>query len=105
MRSGSLKHKVEIHSYTELENDFSETVKSWVKLHDAYASILPLKATEKFVSKRTKSEVTHKVLLRYIPNINPNMRIVFGSRVFEIDSVLNIREENKILQIIATEEL
>jgi len=102
MRSGNLKRKITIQTYNETPNEFGEVVKEWVDFTIAYASITPLSAKE-FYKAGTHNEVTHKIELRFISGIVPKMRVIYGSREFSIESVLNIREENKTLQLICTE--
>jgi len=102
MRSGNLKHKIIIQNYSETQNDFGEVVKGWVDFKSAYASITPLSAKE-FFKAGTNAEVSHKIEFRYIAEVKPKMQVLYSSRVFSIDSVLNIREANKTLQLICTE--
>ena len=102
MRSGNLKKKITVQSYSETQNDFGEIVKGWADFKSTYASIAPLSAKE-FFKAGTHAEVSHKVELRYIANIKPKMRVLYGVRVFDIESVLNIREANKTLHLICKE--
>jgi len=103
MRSGNLKHKIEIQSYTETSNDFGEVTKGYSTFKTVYASITPLAGKEYFASKQLNAEVSHKIECRYISGVLPSMRIVYDSRIFNIESVINIREANKTLQIMAVE--
>jgi len=103
MRSGNLKHKIEIQSYKETSNDFGEVVKGYSTFKTVYASITPLAGKEYFASKQINAEVSHKIECRYLKDIVPSMRVVYRNRIFNIESVINIREANKTLQIIATE--
>lgn len=103
MRSGSLKNKIDIQFYSDTKNSFGEIEKGFNLFKSTYASIVPVSGKEYFTSKQNNSEVTHKILFRYIAGITPSMRIVYGSRTFSIESVLNIREENKTIQLMATE--
>ena len=102
MRSGNLKHKITIQSYSETQNDFGEVVKGWTDFKTAYASITPLSAKE-FFKAGTNAEVSHKIELRYLIGVLPKMRIIYNGREFSIESVLNIREANKSLQLICIE--
>ena len=102
MRSGNLKHKIMIQTSVESSNDLGEVVNEWVDFKTAYASITPISAKE-FFKAGTHAEVSHKIELRYIDGIKPKMRVMYGVREFSIESVLNIREENKTLQLICTE--
>ena len=103
MRSGNLKHKIEIQSLTETSNDFGETVEVFSTFKIIKASITPIAGKEYFSSKQVNAQVTHKIECRYVPSVLPTMQIVFGTRVFSIESITNIREANKTLQIMATE--
>jgi len=101
MRSGNLKHKVVIQEYSEI-NNYGEIQKSWNDFATVYASVTPLSAKEYFKAG-VQNEVTHKVEMRFISGVKPKMRVMFGEREFSIESVLNIREENKTLQLICSE--
>ena len=102
MRTGSLKHKIIIQSYTETQNDFGEVVKGWTDFKSAYASITPLSAKE-FFKAGVNAEVSHKVIVRYIADVKPKMRVLFDTREFSIEGVINVREENKTLHLFCTE--
>ncbi len=41
--------------------------------------------------------------IRFIPNLNNKMRILFKDRLFEIKRIINIAEQDRVLQIIALE--
>jgi len=103
MRSGNLKHKVNFEAYTETENDFGEVIEGYSVFKTVYASIVPISGKEYFASKQVNAEVSHKIECRYFAGVLPNMRIVYGTRIFNIESVINIREANKTLQIMCTE--
>ncbi|NOX15964.1 MAG: phage head closure protein [Epsilonproteobacteria bacterium] len=104
MRAGSLKHKIIIQTYTETQNGFGEVIKGWVNFKTAYASITPISAKE-FYKSGTKAEATHKIGIRYVVGVKSKMRILYGIRVFDIQSALNPREANKSLVLICTEVL
>jgi len=104
MRSGNLKHKIEIQSYIQTQNDFGEVIEGYSVFKTVYASIVPISGKEYFASKQVNAEVSHKIECRYVAGVLPTMRIVYGSRIFEISSPpINVREANKILQIMAVE--
>ena len=102
MRAGNLKHKIIIQSYTETKNDFGEVVKGWADFKQAYSSITPVSAKE-FFKAGINAEVSHKVSLRFISGITPKMRVLYGYREFSIEGVINVREENKVLNLFCTE--
>ncbi|PHR57283.1 MAG: head-tail adaptor protein [Arcobacter sp.] len=104
MRSASLKHTIVIQSSIEIPDSFGGVSKSWNDFKTVRASVKPQSAKE-FFSAGVQAEATHKIEVRYVLGLNPKMRILFGTRVFDIKSILNIQERNKVLHIICTEVL
>lgn len=103
MRSGNLKHKITIQSSTNTQNEFGEVEQGFSDYATVYASITPISGKEYFASRSVNAEISHKIECRYISGVLPSMQIVYQSRVFSIESVINIREANKTLQIMAVE--
>jgi SPP1 family predicted phage head-tail adaptor len=106
MRTGSLRHYVEIHALTIIEDDIGNQTEEWAKVAEAWASIEPLKGDEYFAAASTQAQVSHKVTLRPPGiEITPANRIIFGSRTLEIESVINVREQNRELQLMCKEKV
>lgn len=103
MRSGNLKQKVTIKTFSETQNDFGEVIQGESDFAIVYASIIPISGKEYFASKSVNAEVTHKIEMRFLSGVTPSMKIVYNNRTFNIESVINIREANKTLQLMATE--
>lgn len=104
MRTGSLRHLITIQSYTETVDSFGGVTNTWAELIKAWASIMPLSGTEKYFSKEKHATATHQVKIRYFDGVNPKMRLLHGSRVFEIISVLNVGERDKQMVLIVQED-
>lgn len=102
IRAGTLKHQISIERYTEQQDLFGEPIKSWSVLNTVRANLKPLNGKEEF-NIQIKNTVTHKITIRYT-NITPKDRLTFNSRIFDIQYVLNINEENEELQILAEEK-
>ena len=67
------------------------------------ASIWPLKSNEKIESMQNQLTVTHRIRIRYLTGVLPSFRIKFGTRYFNITSMVNLREENKQWEFLADE--
>lgn len=103
MRAGRLKHKIIIKSSMQTKNSFNELVLVWTDFSTIKSNIIPLNGNEIFSSSHLRAEVTHKVEIRYLVGVTPKMKIVYGSREFNIESVINVREANKVLHLVCTE--
>jgi SPP1 family predicted phage head-tail adaptor len=105
MYAGRLRTVARIDRYEEVTDANGSIIKNWSVLKsDLRCSIEPITGTENFIGDRISNEVTHKINIRYT-DITPKDRIVYNSRVFDIVNVLNWKELNKDLTILAKETL
>ena len=74
-----------------------------VKEYAVWANVSPMSEREYEEAQKLREETTYKIIMRYFPDITEDMKVMFGLRVLDIVSVLNIGERNTQLQIIAKE--
>lgn len=67
------------------------------------ANVTPTTGREYVEMQKIRAETTYSVQMRYIPNITPDMYLLFNGRKLKIESILNIGERNKELQLICVE--
>ena len=103
MKIGRLRHKIIIEKPTETTSDTGDVIQSWADFATVWAEVTPLKGREYWASKQTTSEITGKIRIRYLDGITPKMRVKFGSRIFNIEAVLN-PDEKKIETILLVSE-
>lgn len=104
MRAGNLKHSIIIERYILTKNDFGESIEKWSTLFSTRAEIKPFTGREYFASSMKISEMTHKITFRYSLEVKTSDRILFNGKVFDITSIANIRETNRVIEILATEQ-
>jgi len=92
MRAGALNHRITIERATESANSYGERTKTWSEFATMWASIEPLTGREFYQSKQIGTETTHNVTIRYKAGITQKMRVKYGSRYFDIESVINEKE-------------
>ena len=105
MRIGQLRHKIVIQTPKETQNTLGEPVRVWEDFSEAFAEIKPISAKEYMANSGLRAEVSHQITMRYLPGMTPLKRIVFGERVFTIESVINIYETNRVMQLIVKENV
>lgn len=94
MRIGKLRHRVELKSLSQSQNEFGEPVDTWSTFATVWASVEPLRGRELLLAQQANSEVTIRVRVRYNSSIDPTDRVVIGSRILEILSVIDSEERN-----------
>lgn len=97
IRTGELNKRVTIQQYVETADTFGELDRTWSNLVTVWAKVKPISASETYSAQQTGMTVNHEVWIRYRTGIAPKMRVVYGSRTFEIDGVMNLDERGEFL--------
>jgi SPP1 family predicted phage head-tail adaptor len=107
MNPGLFHHRITFQQYDENatnENGFPlEEDQRWQDVKTVWAMIKTLRGREYYEAATTQNENTVRFVIRYTTCINPDMRIKYKERTFEILSVINDDERNITLTIIAKE--
>lgn len=80
-----------------------DRAETWEDVCVVWGSIRPVSASEILKSNREQLEITHRIKIRYRAGLTRDMQVCFGSRVFDINSIINIDEANKEIEILAKE--
>ncbi len=105
MRSGQLRHRISLQSKVATRDTYGAETITWKTENTVWGSIEPLNSREFFQAQQMQSDVTHKVKLRYYAGLRPDWRIKFGTRIFDIQSVMNPEERNIEWTLLAKEFL
>ena len=80
------------------QSDYGTKTETWTDTYTCWAHISPLKGNELYLSKQTFPTLAGKIIIRYYP-VMPEWRIKFGSRYFNILSIVNREENGRITEI------
>ncbi len=103
MQAGKLRHRVMIEVPVETQGPDGSVIRTWEPFATVWASIEPLAGKEYFAAEREQSDISHRIRMRFIGGITPRMRVSFESRIFEIESALNVSERNRELILMCRE--
>jgi len=103
-RIGDMRHRITFQKSVKTPDGHKGHTVSWQDLITVWASVEPLTGREYFYSHQIKAEVTHRVKIRYREDITTEMRAKFGERVLEIESIIDLKERCKMLEIFCREE-
>ena len=107
MGADQLRHPVKIMRRTVATDATygGDSTVTWVKLEDVRAEIVPLSGTELIEARQVHGKVTHRLRIRYHSEITNEHRIQFGTRNFDIISVLNEEERRRFMTLLCVEVL
>ena len=99
-----IRHRLSIQSLSGTLDSYGEPTSGWSTDETVWASIEPTSGNEVDIGEGQAGIVTHRIFMRYTANATPKKRLLFGSRVFGIVSVLNHEERNEFLELRCKEE-
>lgn len=110
MRAGDLRHMLTFQAKSTAQDELGQPVNAWVNVLTCRGKVSPTTGRERLAAEAVQSSVTHSVTVRYSPQLaNPKevaaMRIVFGTRIFDIHDSINEDERNRMITLMAEEGL
>lgn len=78
---------------------------TWVDVATVWAQFEPVRGREFFTSKQNFAEQVAWFRIRYRTGLTTEMRILFESKHYDIDSLVNVRGKNAQIEIFAKEGL
>ena len=105
VRAGRLRHRVAIQSQSTTLDGYGESTGSWATDNTVWAAVEPVSGSERDIGEGRTGVVSHRVVMRYLSTVSPKKRLLFGSRVLNIDSVLNVDERDERMSLFCVEEV
>ena len=103
--AGKLDKRVTLQSATEARDGHGQAIPIWSDVATVWAVIDPIRGREYFAAQQVSAETTHRVTIRWRSGVSPKWRVVYGSRTFRIESVINVRERNEQIELMCVEVL
>lgn len=109
MRAGDLRKRVKIQRRdTTALDDYGQPANAWVDVATCWAAIEPLSGNERLHAMQVNSEINSKVTVRYQsiwidPKNVDNWRVLYGSRMLNINAMLNVDERNREVTLLVSE--
>jgi SPP1 family predicted phage head-tail adaptor len=109
LRAGQLNRVITIQQRTATQDTFGGMPETWTNVaQNVYALIEALSGYEKMAGEAIASGVSHRITVRYDPMFDDpkrvaTYRILYGSRIFDVQVGMNVDEGNHIVELLATE--
>jgi SPP1 family predicted phage head-tail adaptor len=104
MGSGKYNKRIAVQVVTETNDDYLSKTTAWATNRHIWCSIKPLSGYEKLQAGAISSGVSHRIKTRYDSVLSVKNRLLWNSRTFKIQSIININEANKELELMTIED-
>ena len=105
MRAGKLRQRVTIQDKSVSQNTYGEEVITYVDWATVWAAVEPLRGREFLEGRQITAEVSTRIRIRYRSGISPEMRVKFGSKVYDVHSIIHIEEREREIHLMCQEIL
>lgn len=106
LKSGRYRHPVTIRRATRARDGHGQSVENFDTIFASWrCAIDPIRGREYFAARQVAAETTHQLAGHYIAGVAVKDRVYFGARVFRIESVINVEEKGRELQLMCVEVL
>ena len=103
MNPGKLNKKISIVSQTAVQDVYGGASDVWSDAFATWGTMRPIVGRELYQLHQVHGEVSYEFTIRHRVGVLSKMRVKHDSRTFEIVSVINIKEENKIIKLLCKE--
>jgi SPP1 family predicted phage head-tail adaptor len=98
-----MRHRIALQSPTVARDAYGQPIETFATYATVWAAIQPLSMRERLQSEQLEGERSHRITIRYNSSIGRTHRALFGSRIFEIVSILNNDERNATMELLCKE--
>jgi SPP1 family predicted phage head-tail adaptor len=98
VRAGDLRHRVTIESATRTSDGAGGATVAWEPIAEVWAAIWPRTVDEDFTLDRVAGTASHDIWIRYRADVKPDMRIRFGTRLFDILGAIDVEDRGHWLK-------
>ncbi len=106
VKLGELRHRLVIQAERSTGDGGCGQSDPWadpVTVATVWGKVEPLTGAERLRAMQIEDRLSHRIVIRHRPGITPAMRIVFGSRVFNIRAAINREERDRFLELLCEE--
>jgi len=103
MEAGKLRQRVIIQYKVVSQDGFGQEQITWTELATVWASVEPLTGREYMEGRQEAAEVSTRIRIRHRSGVEPEQRVVHGSIVYNILSVLHVESGQREIVLMCRE--
>lgn len=104
---GDMRHRITIQQRTETRDALGASVFTWSTLATVWAEVGGAFGSERFTSgvDQEVAQVTHRIRVRYRDDVTPLNRVLYGSKVLDIETAIDPDGRRRELVMMCREEI
>jgi SPP1 family predicted phage head-tail adaptor len=102
MRAGRLSERIVLQQKLVTRSDNGEEVVTWGEFATVWADVEPLSGREVVAVRAAQADLSLRVRIRYLPGVNPAMRVFWQGAPWPISEVIDVRARRTELELLCT---
>lgn len=103
MKSGDLRRRITIQKpIPSVDREGLPTI-AWQDVATVHAAVEPINGREFFQAGAEISQISTRIRIRYLSGILPTMRVLYGMRVFNIRTSIDIDDRHREIHLMCQE--
>ncbi len=103
MRAGELRHRIKIQQKSVTRGTMGGETVTWTDVSTVWAAVEPISGREYYAAQQTQAEAQTRIRIRHLAGITTSMRVLWGTRVFDIIDVLDVKERGREIHLMCKE--
>lgn len=111
LRAGDLNRLVSVQQRATTQDAIGGQVHTWTEVKKVYAAIDAAGVKSMMAAQALQTAVTHEITVRYDadlwadPKVAAKLRLVYGTRTFDVQGMQNVQERNRTVVLTCVEGL
>jgi SPP1 family predicted phage head-tail adaptor len=105
MQAALLRKRITIQIRSTTKDSYGQPLTEWSDIATVWGEVAPMSGRELLAAEAVQSSLTHSVSIRYFAGLKPSMRIKYGDRLFDIQSVIDEDERHRTMTLLCVEGL
>jgi SPP1 family predicted phage head-tail adaptor len=104
-RIGRMRQRMTLQQAVRAPDGGGGATVTWTPVADVWAALVPIGGDERVDADALQGRASHEIWIRFRADAAPQMRFVFGTRVFDIRSVTDVDEAHRFQRCLTDERL
>ncbi len=103
--AGKIRERIEIQEPTVSQDADGAATVSFATIARVWAGVEPLYGNEALIAQQVNAGVSHRVRIRYLADVTTKHRILYRSRILDINAIINVDERREQIEMLCTESV
>lgn len=100
MRIGKYRYRVTVQQRASTQDALGEVTGAWSDVATLWGEVVPMTMREVMAAGQQSSIATTIMRIRYRADILPSMRVLWESKPYEIQSVVDVDGRHRVLELV-----